>query len=248
MATNSNQYYIYVVQDGVIRLTNSSPNQIVGATTNGVQTCVVHVFIGVNDNVSFFHTATTVSLASIQKELEWAKPLRKWYIIANDNKKYDENRPELQKLQEVKAYVSEHDPISPEEKRLANREAFAVTYRRYNQQEPLIIGDSPDNNPIIMPPFADKLLAISFLNGLVSGLDTVDLLVQSTITAWLVIDDNGKPAQRCQQIIKDALEKRNLIYEFDEIENPRNAMSISVTTIRIPDMQKEETAEKLHRS
>jgi hypothetical protein len=347
MATHAaSHYYIYVVQDGVVRLTNSSPEQIMGVTTDGVETCVVYIFIGINGNISFLHASTTISMSSIEKELDWVEQLKTWYIVANYHEQHNKDRFELEKLQEIKKCVDQRQKILPKELYNTEKYSIAVTYRRHGNDVPLVDDKFPNEFPVIMPPFADKLLAVSFLNGLVSALDTVDLLIQFdvdrwtfdnkmtpnakqvfnsdfdisktlqkldlpptielnrllavqntlkeeitrlkmsskiswidimngyiwddpileslrkitggypfigikssnlNVTAWLFINDNDRPAQRCEQIIKVAL-KNKLPCTFDEVENPRNSMSKNILGIRITDLQKDETAEKLRKS
>jgi hypothetical protein len=88
------------------------------------------------------------------------------------------------KLQDIKNYVNQHEGMPPEELYYTEKKTIAVTYRRHANDVPSVDDTFPDKFPVIMPPFADKLLAISFLNVLVSALDTVDLLIQFNVDRW----------------------------------------------------------------
>tara|TARA_R110000868_G_C10962074_1_gene768617 strand:- start:5621 stop:6679 length:1059 start_codon:yes stop_codon:yes gene_type:complete len=180
------KHFINVTQDGIARMSEQTPKHMLGCYTDSLQTCFVYIFVGQNDRVSFCHASLSCSVASLLRESNWVGPLKKWFVIINAYYNHYRHDTQMNTLQELTMQLG-----MPPERCQFHDQALAISYDRLTQTVTEEV-----HCPIIMPPFADKALAISFLNSLLSDVASCDLQLQYDENQWQMSDN------RCEHLIK----------------------------------------------
>lgn len=204
-------YLINVTQDAAARISQETEMDVCGIFTNGVESCTVYIFIGENNRVSFCHASFAINPNSLLTELEWTRPLKKWFVVINtSHKRVEASERIFQKL-------CSEIPRAPE---LMTQSAsgLCVTYHREMQSITLDTGHKPTTAPVIMPPFADKALCLSVLNSALANIGSINLQLLYDEKAWSMSNNETDH-------LKDLIRARNqnrFEQQLELIPKPQN--------------------------